>query len=190
LAKAAPKQLQSEACGSDQATNSAFIALLAATTMLFAAFTSAYLIRRGLSGDWTPLNFPAKLYLSPLLLVLISVMLEICRRGSLDQRVLRACCLCAAALGGLFALLQFFTWKDLLHNGMSAAQSPAAAFFYVLSGAFTVYVAGGVLAIMGIAFLKMDYSAGAEKRLNIVSYYWHYLWGLWSYLLILMYVWS
>lgn len=33
--------------------------LIAASSMLFAAFTSAMVVRRGLSGDWTAPEFPA-----------------------------------------------------------------------------------------------------------------------------------
>ena len=46
-------------------------------TMLLAALTSAYIVRRGLAGDWTPVPLPLVLPGSVLLLMLSSLALEI-----------------------------------------------------------------------------------------------------------------
>ena len=49
--------------------------LLAAVTMLFAAFTSAMVVRRGLSGDWISTPPPGILWVNTVVLVGSSLLL-------------------------------------------------------------------------------------------------------------------
>src|SRR4051794_13804815 len=55
--------------------------LLAASTMLFAAFTSAMVVRRGMSDDWVPIHKPAVLWVNTGVLLASSVALELARRA-------------------------------------------------------------------------------------------------------------
>ena len=70
-----------EAVNSGRAAVTGLIALIAATTMLLSALSSAYVVRRGLSNDWVPLHLPAAVPASAILLVLSSVAVEIGRRS-------------------------------------------------------------------------------------------------------------
>src|SRR5690242_12357478 len=54
---------------------------IAAIVMVFAAFTSALVVRRGLSTDWVPTRIPHILYLNTLMLVASSLTLELSRRS-------------------------------------------------------------------------------------------------------------
>src|SRR5260370_13725207 len=55
--------------------------LLAASTMLFAAFTSAMVVRRGLSDDWVSTPKPPILLVNTAILLASSVALEVARRA-------------------------------------------------------------------------------------------------------------
>jgi hypothetical protein len=55
--------------------------LLAASTMLFAAFTSAMVVRRGLSDDWVSMPKPPILLVNTVILLASSVALEVARRA-------------------------------------------------------------------------------------------------------------
>ena len=55
--------------------------LLAASTMLFAAFTSAMVVRRGLSDDWVSMPKPPILLVNTAVLLASSVALEMARRA-------------------------------------------------------------------------------------------------------------
>src|SRR3954451_12603205 len=55
--------------------------LLAASTMLFAAFTSAMVVRRGLSDDWVSTPKPPILLVNTGILLASSIALEIARRA-------------------------------------------------------------------------------------------------------------
>src|ERR1700742_1596752 len=55
--------------------------LLAASTMVFAAFTSAFVVRRGLSNDWASMPKPPILLVNTGILLLSSVILDQSRRA-------------------------------------------------------------------------------------------------------------
>src|ERR1051326_1685003 len=66
---------------SRRASLTGLLVLLTATTMVFAAFTSAFWVRRGLSNDWAPTTLPPVLWVNTGVLLVSSVMLEIARRS-------------------------------------------------------------------------------------------------------------
>src|ERR1700724_3183649 len=55
--------------------------LLAASTMVFAALTSALVVRRGLSDDWTSMAKPPILWVNTAVLLASSAALEMARRA-------------------------------------------------------------------------------------------------------------
>src|SRR6266446_2650351 len=57
-----------------------WLALLA-ITMMFVAFTSAYIVRAGLSDDWQPIELPRLLWLNAALLLLSSLTMEEARKA-------------------------------------------------------------------------------------------------------------
>jgi cytochrome c oxidase subunit I len=140
-----------------------FLAVVAAVSMLFAALSSAYVVRHGISSDWTTVPLPPTVWASAVILLLGSVIVEL---GYMNV---------AAGLGVLFALAQLWGWQKLIQSGVSMASGPAAAFFYVMSGAFLILVVGGVVALL---------------RHPRAANFWHYLSGLWIYLLFLFYLWN
>src|SRR5277367_5212600 len=61
-------------------TSTAIWVVLFAITMMFAAFTSALVVRKGSSLDWQTFTLPSILYINTLLLIASGVTLEIARR--------------------------------------------------------------------------------------------------------------
>src|SRR5947199_6557684 len=55
--------------------------LLAASSMLFAAFTSAMVVRRGLSDDWASMPKPSILFVNTAILLASSAAVEMARRA-------------------------------------------------------------------------------------------------------------
>jgi len=157
------------------------IATLSAITMLFAAFTSAYIVRRGLGDDWMPLSLPRMLVLTPILLIAGSIFLEIGWRRRTQKNVFRNS-ICVALLGTLFLAAQIFVGVEL-GKGVQISAHPGASFFYIFSVSFCVFVFGGIVAVIWSG------SRGARRILpsRNVIYYWHYLTVLWLYLLGMIY---
>src|SRR5208337_1585977 len=70
---------------SPPASSSAIYVVLFAITMMFAAFSSALIVRKGSSLDWQTFTLPSILYLNTLILVASSVTLEVARPGALSS---------------------------------------------------------------------------------------------------------
>jgi cytochrome c oxidase subunit 3 len=150
--------------------------VLAAVTMFFMALTSAFLVRKGTGGDWVPLRLPAILWANTAILVISSAFLEVARR-----REKRGWLHLATVLGLAFLAGQLVAWKDLAAQGVYVWTNPGASFFYVLTAAHGVHLAGGVAAL-----LYAGTARARENALRVAATYWHFMGVLWIYLLLLL----
>ncbi len=165
-------------------------ALLGTITMLFAGFTSAYLVRR-VGGDWWPLPLPGVLWFNTGVLVLSSISLELARAAMKRLRLsaLKGWLLLTTTLGLVFLGGQFIAWRELVAQGVYLPTSPHGAFFYILTGLHGLHVLGGVLALLYA--LNRAWTArlapGAANPVNLCATYWHFVGGLWLYLFVLLF---
>src|SRR5215813_8093079 len=88
--------------------------LIAASTMVFAAFTSAMVVRRGLSGDWIGIHKPPVLWVNTGILLASSVALELARRSlrTHHRERFNAWWTAGTALGLLFLGGQALAWQQ------------------------------------------------------------------------------
>jgi hypothetical protein len=66
--------------GSRAASITGIIVLMCASTMTFAAFVSAMVVRRGLNNDWHAIGLPRILYWNTAILILSSIAIDTGRR--------------------------------------------------------------------------------------------------------------
>lgn len=96
-----------------------WLALLA-ISMLYFAFTSAYIVRSGLSDDWQSIELPRLLWWNALVLFLSSLTME--RTRSALNSGLRAECnrwlAVTTALGIAFLAGQLVVWRQLVSHGV------------------------------------------------------------------------
>lgn len=159
---------------------------LGTVTMLFAGFTSAYLVRQA-GPDWQPLPRPPILWINTGVLVLSSVLLEVGRRR---RRALRRWILGATGLGVLFLFGQLLAWRTLRAQGIYLPTNPHSSFFYILTGAHGAHVLGGVIALLSVLALAWRDALGERtaRRLSLCAVYWHFVGGLWLYLLFVLFL--
>lgn len=166
------------------------LAFLASVTMLFLGFTSAYILRRA-SADWRPLAAPSLLWVNTAVLLASSGALETARR-CLRGWDLAGCARWTWAtglLGALFVAGQLGAWRQLAGQGVYLASNPSSSFFYVLSGLHALHLTGGIAWFARIALrLRRLALAPGEDGLGPFALYWHFLAGLWLYLLVLLFV--
>jgi len=167
-------------------------AVLATVIMLFAGFTSAYMIRRE-SPDWIPIYAPPILWINTALLLFSSLSLEIAKtsRKFGKQAAFRGWFLAAVGLGAGFIAGQWAAWSELAAQGIFLPSSPHGAFFYMLSGVHAVHVMAGLLAL-GIVLLRRWRAAGqaaAGDPVNLCASYWHFVTGIWVFLYWLLFAW-
>jgi len=159
--------------------------------MFFMALASAFLVRRGTSGDWIPVHLPAVLWLNTLALVVSSFTLERARRSlsRLDLSGFRKLWTVTTALGALFLIGQLVAWRQLVVQGVFMASNPASSFFYIFTAAHGLHLLGGVAALLYVLVRKFDNARIAlPTAAEIASYYWHFMDGLWVFLLALLYL--
>jgi len=159
--------------GQRRAATTGMVAGFAATTMLFSALLSAYVVRRGVSDDWTRLNIPSPLYFSLVAGPAVSVLVDIARRRRTGSNA--GLLLCAAAVSLVFVGTHVHTWRELAHSGTASSD-----FLFVFSATIVLYAGGAVPPLI---------AAGLRNRRPVsTAYYWHYLNVLWMLLLAFLHV--
>src|SRR5579871_2573686 len=171
---------------SRRASMTGLMVLLAATTMAFAAFTSAFVVRRGESTDWVNLQLPPILWVNSSILVASSLLLEAARHSLRTGRRTRFNSYWTAAtlLGALFLVGQVFAWRQLQAQGIFVATNPASSFFYLLSAAHGLHIFGGLAALVYVDVQALTLRLGPGKRTaaDVSAVFWHFVDGLWLYL--------
>jgi cytochrome c oxidase subunit 3 len=159
--------------------------------MFFMALTSAYIVRKGISLDWRPLVLPKVLWLNTAILLLSSATIVKARRHFLrdDLDGFRHWWNLTTALGLLFLAGQIVAWKQLAAQGVYLASNPSSSFFYVLTAAHGLHLLGGIVALLfvGLRWARQTHLTPATAT-EVVSLYWHFMDGLWVFLLLLLYL--
>lgn len=163
---------------------------LASIVMLFAAFTSALVVRKGLSNDWVATAVPRVLWLNTLLLMTSSLTLELSRRSlaaGLGERFTRWL-YATLGLGLAFIAGQLIAWRELAARGVYLASNPSSSFFYLLTGAHGAHLLGGIIALFYVVFRAGRIVLEPRKRpaVDATAIYWHFMDGLWIYILLLL----
>ena len=159
--------------------------------MFFMALASAFLVRRGTSGDWIPVHLPVVLWFNTGAILLSSYTLERAR-GALARQDLfgfRNLWTMTTGLGILFLVGQLVAWRQLVAQGVFMAKNPANSFFYIFTAAHGVHLLGGVGALLYVLLRKFDEKGiTLPTAAEVASYYWHFMDGLWIFLLALLYL--
>src|ERR1044072_4731293 len=165
--------------------------------MLFTSLSSAYIVRSGVTYDWYPMSVPRVMFGSTALLLLCSVSIEIARR-KLKQGLAESYSkylLLTGFLGLGFLVSQLIAWRQLAAQGLYISTHPHSSFFYVLTGAHAVHIAGGLLALIFLlrrSLRPLDNPRLVAKRqaaADAISIYWHFMGALWIYLFLLLFLW-
>src|SRR5579863_4034513 len=169
---------------------------LAAIAMLFAAFTSALVVRKGISNDWAPTVLPRILWLNTAVLLASSLTLELARRslsrgapspGS-SARGFARWLYVTLALGLAFIAGQLIAWRELASRGVYLGTNPSSSFFYLLTATHGVHLVGGVAALGYVVLRagKIAFAPGRSTLVDLTAIYWHFMDGLWIYILLLL----
>ncbi len=173
---------------------SGIVLALAAMLMFFLALASAYVVRKGLSGDWIPLGLPRILWLNTAVIIVSSLTIERARRLLAPQaaglRDFRGWWGLTTALGVAFLVGQLIAWRQLAAAGIYLATNPSSSFFYLITTAHGIHLLGGLVALSVVGFRSWP----AEARVNhgtavtVSAIYWHFLGVLWVFLFLLLLV--
>jgi cytochrome c oxidase subunit 3 len=163
---------------------------LATVAMLFAAFTSAYIVRRS-GSDWHRIALPSILWINTALLAVSSLLVEAANSRGLRRRWTEASsALAAAVLFGLaFVAGQLAAWRQLVAAGVYAPTTPHGAFFFMLTGAHAVHIVAALAVLVwGWAMTRHAWSnpRAWSARMDLCRTFWHFLGGVWLFLFALV----
>jgi cytochrome c oxidase subunit 3 len=179
---------------SRRASFTGLMVVLAASIMLFAAFTSAFIVRRGLSDDWIHLPLPPILWANTAVLFASSIVLELARRAlrAGNRSSFNWMWTAGTALGALFLAGQYLAWQQLHQAGIYLATNPSSSFFFLLTCAHAVHLIGGMgaLGYVNVQALRLRLGPGKRTAVDVCAVFWHFLDVMWVYLLCLFLIWG
>ncbi|HNM32304.1 MAG TPA: hypothetical protein PKM51_06115 [Chitinophagales bacterium] len=177
------------------------------TSMIFAGFTSAFLVRKGVGGAWSSFHIPSVFNISTFLIILSSVFLQSAHIANKKHHKLMttAGLFLTLVLGLLFCIFQFMGWSELNNEGvyLSFNPNPAGPYFLVITFVHALHVIGA-LVFLAIAFVQsLNQLKGADSatvledlettdngilsiRTDLLTLFWHFMGALWIYLYIFL----
>jgi len=163
---------------------------LAGIVMFFMALTSSFLVRKGLGTDWVAIALPPVLWFNSLVLLASSATIQAASRRleAGDVQSFHYWWGLTIALGLLFLSGQVIAWRQLAAQGVFLSSNPDSSFFYLLTAAHGLHLAGGILALLYVAFRRWRRSRITQATAAaLAGIYWHFMDGLWLFLLALLY---
>ena len=158
--------------------------------VLFIALTVVMVARANESSDWIHTAVPPLLYFNTLILVTSSFTFELSRRALKREAANRFVrwLYVTTALGVTFIAGQLIAWRELASQGIFVTTNPSSGFLYVLTAAHGLHLLGGILALLYLVFRTRKIILNPRKRIavDITATYWHFMDGLWIYLLVLL----
>ena len=157
--------------------------------MLFAAFTSAYLVRKA-EGNWVEFDLPNLFTYSTIVLLTSSVSMHFAYLAAKKDQfnALRISISITFVLGLIFLIMQFYGWIQLVEKNVFFVGNPSGSFVYVLSGLHGLHLISGliVLLVALVAAFRLKINAKALTQIKICTTYWHFLDALWVYLFLFL----
>ncbi len=153
--------------------------------MLFAAMTSAYLVRRA-EGNWLEFKMPAIFMYSTVVLLISSVSMHWAYQAAKkdDFGTLRTAISITFAFGLAFLVMQLLGWKDLVAQNVYFVGNPSGSFMYVFTGLHAFHLISGLIVLLYAlrASFQLKIHAKNLTQLEVCMTYWHFLDILWVYL--------
>ncbi len=171
--------------------------LLAGVTSLFLGFSGAYLYNRIQQGI-PPVKLPSLFYFNTLLLIGSSAVLNWAKKSYKEDntRNYKIALIITLILTIGFLISQIFAWRQLQTSDVFINYNNMASYMYLISGLHFLHVVAGIpflIMFMVNAIRKMKSPVSVliyfsdlkkKRRLNLFNIYWHFLDGLWIYLVV------
>ena len=164
-------------------------ALLTAVIMLFAGLSSAYIVLRGVP-EWQNITVPRLVWANTLVLLASSISIEFARAAiRKDQAgMARQWLVVSGILGVAFLVGQVVAWQQLVNAGVYLATTLHSSFFYVLTGAHALHLAGGIIGLVAVLMRAFTnrLTAANHESLKVWALYWHFMDAVWIYCFLLL----
>lgn len=181
--------------------NVLLILTLFSITVLFLAFSAAFIYTR-VQSDLPPIKLPSIFLLNTLVLLGSSATMVWAKKSykADNTKNYQRALIATIVLSIIFMIAQFFGWRELFLQEIFIHSDNSAGYLYVISGLHFAHVIAG-LPFLGIflwkAYKRMKepvsvlvYFSDPDKRLRLrlLTIYWHFLDGLWIYLVLFFWI--
>jgi cytochrome c oxidase subunit 3 len=160
--------------------------------MMFAALTSAYLVRSS-DGDWLKFDLPPMFMASTAVIILSSITMQIAYWFAKTNKMnmLIAAMSVTTILGLVFLYLQIKGWGQLVDEKIFLGgrySNPAGSFVYVISGFHGFHIISGLIYLLIVLYSSIRGKVKSNNLLQIemCTTYWHFLDLLWIYLFVFL----
>lgn len=158
---------------------------------LFALFGTAFVMRMDTEA-WSSMTLSPVVWSNTAQLILASLSLHMAftaaTRG--DQQGLRRAALIAGLATVGFLIGQLLAWRAMAMGGDGLTTSPAASFFYILSGLHGLHIFGGLGALALVAARSRTDHDRLTLGIRLCTTYWDFLLIVWAGLLVLFLGWA
>jgi cytochrome c oxidase subunit III len=160
--------------------------------MLFGAWTSAYMVKRGEPG-WSSFELPVQFWVNTAMIIISSVTMvwaqQSARRDNLEQTKLALGL--TTLLGVAFLVGQWLAWEkmvDMNYYFAGSGSNSSSSFIYVLTGFHGLHIVSGIVFLLIVLVSAFRYNVHSKNmlRIEMCSTYWHFLGGLWLYLFVFL----
>ncbi len=177
------------------------VLLLIGLSVLFLALTVAFVYTR-IEKGMPPILLPPIFLFNTLILLGSSATMVWAKRCYLADHTKKyqQALIATIVLSFVFMGAQMVAWRTLFSQDIFINTDVSASYLYVISGLHFAHVIGG-LPFLGLFLYKakkqmkepvsvLVYFSDPEKRLKLrlLTIYWHFLDGLWVYLIIFFYI--
>jgi cytochrome c oxidase subunit 3 len=160
--------------------------------MLFAAFTSGFIVYSGGKGHGLNMIMPTSFRYSTIVLLISSVTLFFASKAAkrLEFEKQQLLLWCTIGLGIVFLILQVYGWYILAYKMQIFLVDPNASrsFLYVMTFAHLLHIIGG-LVWLGSSLrgsIKRIPQVRNLYRMEMTSIFWHFLDIIWIYLYVFL----
>jgi cytochrome c oxidase subunit 3 len=157
--------------------------------MMFAGFTSAYIVKRNLA-NWITFDLPIIFWYSTAVIILSSLTIMISRNSFKQGEMAkyRRWLAVTMLLGIVFVVMQTIGFINLWQSGVTLTRNVSFSFLYIIVGLHALHVIAGVIALLvtlikAFSIRRKTYST---VPIDLMSTYWHFVDFLWIYLLVFL----
>ncbi len=162
---------------------------IVSSIMLFAAWTSAYIVRKG-EGNWTLFLLPKAFIYNSVVILASSLTMHwaylSAKRLAFNKQKIGLWL--TFLLGLVFLAGQFYSWQVLVKEGVFFTGNPSGSFLYVISGFHGLHIIAGLLMILNslLGVYRNIPQVRNIFRLEMTAIFWHFLDILWIYLYVFL----
>jgi len=162
--------------------------------MIFAAWTSAYLVRQA-EGNWLEFEMPSIFWFNSAVLLVSSITMHWAYVSAKKDNLatMKMMVLITFILGMVFLVGQWIGWAQLVAVNVyfgGQTSNPSGSFMYVLTGVHALHLISGLVVLLFALVAVYRYKIHSRNlvQMEMCATYWHFLDVLWLYLFVFLLV--